>query len=68
MGGILFIECKVLECGWVVGRLWSVLCGRVPKFGSGIRLSWEWVPNFNNYKKFQVFDFFFNPVVPARKE
>jgi hypothetical protein len=29
-GGILFIECKVLECGWVVGRFWSVICGRVP--------------------------------------
>jgi len=57
MGGILFIECKMLECGWAVGRLCSVFCGRVPKFGSGIILSEELVPNFYYYIKFKFLNF-----------
>jgi hypothetical protein len=31
-------------------RLWSVVCGRVPKFGSGISLSEELVPEFNYFE------------------
>ncbi len=34
-----------------------MVCGKVPKFGSGINLSGELVPEFNYFKKFQVFKF-----------
>jgi hypothetical protein len=36
-------------------RLWSVVCGRVKKIGSGISSSGELVPEFNYFKMFQVF-------------
>jgi hypothetical protein len=32
-----------------------LVCGRVPKFGSGINLSGKLVLDFNYFKKFQVF-------------
>jgi hypothetical protein len=35
--------------GWIVAGLWSVICGRVPKVGSGICLSGELVPEFNSF-------------------
>jgi hypothetical protein len=34
---------------WIVAGLWFVVCGRVPKFGSGIRLSGELVLEFNYF-------------------
>ncbi len=34
---------------WIVAGLWFVVCGRVPKFGSGICLSGELVPAFNYF-------------------
>ncbi len=37
-------------------RLWSVVRGRVPKFGSRISLSGELVLEFNYFRKFQVFE------------
>jgi hypothetical protein len=37
---------------WVdCSRLLSVVCGRVPKFGSGISLSGELVQELNYFKK-----------------
>jgi hypothetical protein len=56
-----------LECGWIVAGLWFVVCGRVPKFGSGSSLSGELVLEFNYFKKFQVFEFL-NPfgLVPTK--
>jgi hypothetical protein len=54
-GGILVVECKC----WNVGGLLQIcglwFFGRVPKLGSGISLSGELVPEFNYFKKFQVF-------------
>jgi hypothetical protein len=47
-------------------RLWSVVCGRVPNFGSGISLSGELVLEFNYFKKFQVFKIL-NPVGSRQK-
>jgi hypothetical protein len=38
-----------------------VVCGRVPKFGSRISLPGKLVPEFNYFKKLQVFEFS-NPV------
>ncbi len=65
--------------GWYIGwwmlsvgmwvdccRLWSVVCGRVPNFGSGISLSGELVLEFNYFKKFQVFKIL-NPVGSRQK-
>jgi hypothetical protein len=44
-----------------------VVCGRVPKFGSGSSLSGELVPELNYLRKFQVFKFL-NPfgLVPTQ--
>ncbi len=44
-----------------------MVCGRVPKFGFGICLSRNMVPEFNYFLKFQVFKYF-NPcgLVPAK--
>jgi hypothetical protein len=58
----------LLECGWIGAGLWFVVCGRVPTFGSRISLFGELVPEFNYFKKFQVFKIL-NPfgLVPARK-
>ncbi len=44
-----------------------MVCGRVPKFGSGSSLSGELVLEFNYFKKFQVFEFL-NPfgLVPTK--
>jgi hypothetical protein len=44
-----------------------VVCGRVPKFSSGISLSGELVPKFNLFFKFQVLEFL-NPLglVPTK--
>jgi hypothetical protein len=44
-----------------------VVCGRVPKFGSGICLYGDLVLEFNYFKKFQVFKYS-NPfgLVPAK--
>jgi hypothetical protein len=53
-GGILVIECKVSKFGWVM-KVWS-LCE-----SSSISLSVELVPEFNYFKKLQVFKFL-NPV------
>jgi hypothetical protein len=47
-------------------RLWSVVCGKVPKFGSEISLSGELVPEFNYFKNIQVFKFL-NPDGSCRK-
>jgi hypothetical protein len=56
-----------LKFGWIVADLWFVVCGRVPKFGSGSSLSWELIPEFNYFKEFQAFEFL-NPfgLVPAK--
>ncbi len=43
-----------------------MVCGRVPKFCSVIMLSGELVPDFNYFKKFQVFKFL-NPVGSQQK-
>ena len=51
MGGILVIECKVLECGRVVVGYCCPKC-----FGSGL-VCLGLVPDFNNFEKFQVFKF-----------
>ena len=49
--GILVVEFKVLKCGWVVGRLWSVFCGRLQDLG--ISLFGELVPEFNYFISFK---------------
>ncbi len=59
---------KLLSVGmWVdCCRLWSVVCRRAPKFGSGISLSGKLVSEFNYFKKFQVFKFL-SPVGSCQK-
>jgi hypothetical protein len=46
VGGLLEV------CG-----LWFVVWGRVSKFGSGISLSGELVPEFNYFKSFKFLNF-----------
>jgi hypothetical protein len=60
-GGILVVECQCWNVGGLlqVCGLWFVICGRAPKFGSGISLSWELVPEFNNCKSFKYSNFYF---------
>ncbi len=55
-GGILVIECKVLDSGWVVVGCDLCSVGRDPKFGSGISLFGELVRDFNYFKEVQVFE------------
>jgi hypothetical protein len=55
-----------VKCWNVGGLLWSLVCGRVPKFGYRISLSGELVPDFNYFKKFQVFKFL-NPVSSCKE-
>jgi hypothetical protein len=68
-GGILVVEFKCWNEGGSlqVCGLWFMVCGRFRKFGSGISLSGELVPEFHHFKKFQVFGFL-NPsgLVPAK--